>query len=170
MSLARVNEESGSTDSRPSSLRTADQEICCCLRELLHQYTSTMKSIRRRTTSTSLETRDEWVSISRGPYALNQSTWCQSYDRGTQRYRTPPHHRLYQINHPRARDPSLHRQGPQNKTLIYSSKQLLNVASTPNKRVVLSISGTEATLSGTRYSLLIELWPVVQGLYVWSSW
>ena len=35
MSLARVNEESGSTDSRSSSLRTADQETYCCLRELL---------------------------------------------------------------------------------------------------------------------------------------
>ena len=35
MSLAYVNEESGSTDSRSSPLRTADQETYCCLRELL---------------------------------------------------------------------------------------------------------------------------------------
>ena len=37
-------------------------------------------------------------------------------------------------------------------------KQLLNVASTPNKRVVLGNSGTEATLDSTSYCLLmIEL-------------
>ena len=42
MSLERVNGESGSTDSRSSSLRTADQEIYCYLRELflrpLYEY------------------------------------------------------------------------------------------------------------------------------------
>ena len=38
--------------------------------------------------------------------------------------------------------------GPYKKTSIYSSVPLLYVASTPNKRAVLSNSGTEATIDG----------------------
>ena len=47
---------------------------------------------------------------------------------------------------------------PKTKPRYTRSKQLLlNVASTPNKRVVLSNSGTEATLDGTSYCLSVEL-------------
>ena len=62
MSLARVNEESGSTDSLSSSLRTADQEIYCCLRELLHLYTS---SLRR-------EVSDEGLRVLRWKRAVSE--------------------------------------------------------------------------------------------------